>query len=256
MDMSGSDSTYHRLYAYLLSLLPVAKNYSREERVSNDEILAGKQHAPWHLVYYCRLIRLFIRGPQEKAMFAAYQSDISNLLIACDQNHYECDENKHEICILWALVLQGMPENVKWLARNERMINHMLDYYISIRPGEKFRNYNNTSLPPFYQIISLCCDVESFLDRVAQHRNFDWALRYLFMETGDYPLVATVIDEIIKKAAAHPKYRQRHIGMVLAYDKNNFSFEHLALFLDVMLQTPADFQYFCDKKGLDFLTKV
>ena len=149
-----------------------------------------------------------------------------------------------------------MPEHVRWLARNERMINHLLDYYISIRPGEKFRNYNNVSLPPFYQIINHCCDHESFLDRVAQHRNFDWAMRYLFMETGDYPLVANVLYEIAKKVSQVPKYRLRHVQVVLAYDKHNFCFDHMTRFFEIMFQTQSDLIAFCDKKGLEFFTRV
>ena len=106
MDTSPSDNRYHRLFAYLLSLLPAAKNYVREERVSNEEIISGKPSAAWHLVHYCRLVRGFIRGQQEKAMFAQHHADLANLLVACDTNHYECDENKHEVssCYHFSLV--------------------------------------------------------------------------------------------------------------------------------------------------------
>jgi len=245
VDASTSEARFHRLYVYLLSLLPSAKAYVREDRLSNDDLMSGKPHAAWHLVHYCRLISGFVRGPQEKAMFAQYHNDLASLLVQCDQNHLECDENKHEICILWSLLLQSMPENVRWLARNERMINHLLDYYISIRPGEKFRSYNNNSLPAFYQIINMCCDHESFLERVAMHRNFDWAVRFLLLETMDYPNVANVLYEISKKVAQIPKFRHRRIHMVLQDDKlNNICFEHITRFFELMLQTSQDMVFF------------
>lgn len=197
-----------------------------------------------------------MRGAQERAAFAQYHADFANLLLHCDQNHYECDENKHELCITWQHALTSSTDNVRWLVRNERVIQRLLDYYISIRPGEKYRLYNNNSLPPFYQVINLCCEHEQFLERVSSHRNFDWATRYLFMETGDYPQVAEVLFEIIKKCAHLPEQRARHISVVLQYDKFNFCFDHLARFYELVLQTALDRQIFCEKRGLDFLTKV
>lgn len=245
-----------RLFAYLLSLIPAAKNHTRENRPQNEDMMTSRPTAPWNLVLFARLLRQFASGPQEIQWFAQHHTDLADLLIRCDQHHFECDENKFEISALWAHVLEGSPDAVRWLSRNERVCQALMDYYISIRPGEKYRVYNNNSLPPFYRILNLCCDHEHFLERLGTHRNFDWALRYLFMETGDYPNVASVLFEIIQKVSQHSKYRQRHIHAVLTYDKHNFCYDHLNRFFEVMLQTPHDLMFFCERKGLDFMSRV
>lgn len=212
--------------------------------------------APWHLVLYSRLLRHFSTGTQERQWFAQHHTELADLLVRCDQHHFECDENKYELSTLYAQVLESSPESVRWLSRNERLCQSFMDYYISIRPGDKYRVYNNSSLPPFYKILNACCDHEHFLERLATHRNFDWALRYLFMETGDYPNVASVLYEILQKVSQNPKYRQRHVQAVLAYDKHNFSYDHLIRFFELMLQTPSDLLNFCERKGLDFISRV
>jgi hypothetical protein len=248
--------TKQKIFLHLLSLLSVAKNHTREDRVQNEDLMSGKSTSAWHLVHYARLLRLFVSGAQERQLFAQHQPELADLIIRCDQTHYECDENKHELCTLWSHVLQGSPEMVRWIVRNDRLGQSLMDYYISIRPGEKFRSYNNNSLPPFYQILNMCCDHEVFLERVSMHRNFDWALRFLFMETGDYPNVAQVLFDIIKKCSVVPKYRQKHIQQVLNYDKLNFCFDHLKSFFELMLQTTQDLMFFCERKGLEFIMRV
>jgi hypothetical protein len=239
-----------------LTLLPAAKNHVRENRSTNDDMMNNRPTAPWQLVFYLRLLRQLVTGPQERQFFYQHQNELCELLHRSDQLHLECDENKLEIAALWAHILQGSPENIKWVAKNERLSGILMDFYVSIRPGEKYRAYNNTSLPPFYQILNLCCEHEAYLEKVTTHRNFDWALRFLYMESGDYPAVATVLFDILVKSAHHMKYRQRHLQAVLSYEKSNFSYDNLNRFFELMLQGPQDFMWFCEKRGLDWLSRL
>jgi hypothetical protein len=208
---------------------------------------------PWHLVHYTRLLNSLISEPQDHEQFFSHFTTYVDLFMACDRRRQECDGNKRELCDLWLRMLKLSISAVKQMADNKNMQHFLFDFFVSIRPSEKFRTYNNTALPAFYQILNMCCDNERFLDLFTEHVNCNWAVRYLFLE-DDYPAVATVLHEILTKCASHEKYRNKYWKVLVSCTK--YDINHISQFLQLMLRTQADVICFSDHKGFEFLEKV
>lgn len=205
----------HTLFNHLLTLLRPAKLCcGREDAKSGmDEMLAKSF---WRLTAYARLLRWCVCGPEERRLFVPYNSELYNLIIHVDSMHFEADENKSELVRFWAHVLQGSAELIKSIAESEKMTSRLMDFFISMRP----RQYNKAALPSFYQILLMLCDHDAFVAKIgAPHHNFEWAVKSLYLDTGEYEAVADVIIQIIKKCLPNPDFRTKFIGVVANYDK-------------------------------------
>lgn len=243
----------------LLQNIEFASYHVTENVRNGGETNSGKE--AWNLVQYASLLQQLITTPEDRELFSGHHDKFVGLFTECDSKNYGGDWNKHELCNLWAHVLKDSPEMMDWVVHNAYAEKVLMGFCISLRPNEESHHYNNTALPAYFQILNICCTREVFLDRLMEHSNFQWAVRYLFLEHGTgnyyYPAVANVIYEILKKCAAHERHRRKLLTDVLnSYVRPKFIFYRLAQFLENMLQTRSDVVFFNTHKGVLFLVQV
>lgn len=210
----------HDIYRHLLSLLKTARTWWRTE-VEPGKTTADYEIGWWRLVGYFRLLKWYSKGPEEKAIFAEYFADFTNLLTLADSWRLPCDENKREMVNLWLHCLKDNSDNLKLLIENEKVALRLLDFFISISPETRYRTYNQAALPPFYTILHmLCVNSPKYLEKLMFHQNFAWALKFLYLETPEYVHTSTVVYEILKLCCnASPTFRVKHIRVVLQGEK-------------------------------------
>ena len=135
-----------------------------------------------------------------------------------DSHHWECDMTKLEMIRFWhALVVAPQPDGPHGplaLAATPHLFRKLLDTFISLRPSELFlqvdpnpnpspnpnptpnpnpnpNQFNREYLPPFYGLLravlswggAACAQV------LQTHRNWEWAIRYVLIESADYAQV-------------------------------------------------------------------
>lgn len=244
----------HSIYLHLLALLPSARHCWR------FEIEPGKNSADydvghWKLVFYFRLLKWYARGTKEKNMFGKYFKEFSVLFYQADNFRLVCDENKKELINFWHHVTQDNTQNTNLLINDEKLFHRLLDFWISLNPNPRYKQYNSSSLPPFYSLILLTCKENSkCLEKIVFHHNFEWAIRYLYLETTEYEETAKIIFEILTMCCTYPAFRQKHIMQILAGEKNTPKFNiHTLRFLQILLKTPEDQILFCKHQGLQQL---
>jgi len=175
-----------------------------------------------------------------------------------DEQHYACDENKRFMVDYWYQVCVDYPDNVKSIVTNDKTVGKIYDFFISISPSERYVRYNQYALPSFYSVILLCATQSPrFLQTWMNHTNFEWAVKYLYLETPDYSQVANVIYEILKTCCvAQPggqAFRTKHIPLTIQYDKLFVNPYSVIRFFDLLLRTNEDAVIFCKHHGLEHL---
>jgi hypothetical protein len=101
-----------------------------------------------------------------------------DLFVRMDCNHYELDENKKELMAFWYRVIRDYPSNVELITSNRKLIQRLLDFFVSLRSNERWIQYNSVALPNFYKVLYLCCaESRSFLDELMFHGNWSWAVK-------------------------------------------------------------------------------
>jgi len=138
--------------------------------------------------------------------------------------------------------------------------DRLCEYFISLRPAQSFLDYNNLYVTHFYRLLNrITAENPKFLARLVNHRNWDWALRYLYLETEIYPGPAQQVFEIIARAAAAlPAFRQKNIPYALPYFEKACStnLANTVRFWSLHLDHLEDQLLFAEQKGIPALAKV
>jgi len=130
----------------------------------------------------------------------------------------------------------------------------LLDFYISVGPVDKQRNYNQHAIPAFYTLLfMLVSQSTEYLEKVLFHSNFEWALKYLYYETQYHIHTSSVIFDILKLGCDYPNFREKYIRIIIEKIPNS---PYNALrFLDILLKTQQDILNFCSRNGIEMLSQ-
>jgi len=119
----------------------------------------------------------------------------------------------------------GLPQEDQQLRNhiasfNLKMSRRLLDFFISIRREERWIAYNGASLPDFYQIIYTYASSPSnknvLLSELLFHKNWSWAIRFMYLESNEYPAVQKPIFRLLQLCCDNSMdFRKNHIGDVL-----------------------------------------
>jgi ubiquitin C-terminal hydrolase len=183
-----------------------------------------------------RLIQWTLRTPELVENVQLHYPFLLKLVVAMDKNQYECDLNKLEIIRLLDLSTQ-LPSNLTALsnlllpssavrgagagagavgdddmdvvqrhheeqAEASERLTHFYAYFISLRNTYKYIQYNEAGCVPFYRVINrLALHQPTLAVLCTEHRNWDWAIRWLCLDTLSYPESATELLGIAAKSA-------------------------------------------------------
>src|SRR5690606_9986175 len=121
----------------------------------------------------------------------------------------------------------------------------------------RYIEYNNTSLVPFYEMLVSLLDDANFLNIMAGHRNYDWSVQFLWLETTAYPNITPLIKEVVRPlCSSGPKYRHRTLQWIVTLPlmmENRWA--RVLYYLDWLVTDQADAVTFCRAGGLEYLSK-
>eukprot|EP00163_Fabomonas_tropica_P001375 TRINITY_DN11035_c0_g1_i1.p1 TRINITY_DN11035_c0_g1~~TRINITY_DN11035_c0_g1_i1.p1 ORF type:complete len:1226 (-),score=258.12 TRINITY_DN11035_c0_g1_i1:143-3727(-) len=249
-------ATLHDIYDSLRHLFPVASTYV-DGRVMQDDPNASPRYN-FHLVSYLRLLQWCIRTPQDKEMFTALMEQYLDFVTHLDSLHIELDENKLYAVALWLHVSRDCDANIDVFVQNEGYCSKAMDFFLSLRPDERFNMYNARALHPFYQVIDVATErSEAFLELVREHRNWKWAIRYLFLENTSFPQAAEAIYRVLERCCRFPDFRAQGLRQLLVEVADNVNrliiYHHWTIqYLDLLLHGEAEYTQLVVEKG--FLT--
>ena len=76
------------------------------------------------------------------------------------------------------------------LAASPEGFSRILDSFVSLRPQERHVRFNSELLPAFYGLLRAALSFEparaACISTLATHRNWEWAIRYILVESLDY----------------------------------------------------------------------
>lgn len=118
----------------------------------------------------------------------------------------------------WNHMVTDCPENLNLIS--EKSINRILDFFVSISPVLRFKQYNQYGLTPFYNIIYLLCLKDSrYLQKIMNHTNFDWAVKFMYLESQEYPSVASLLFKMLSLCCSSSEFRQKYITSLLIHSR-------------------------------------
>lgn len=192
------------MYEHLVGLLgPVVQHDLRDQRPSSPNSQQPKQAedvplprlAPYfRACSWCACHGSPAHAPTMELLLEAYM-----LQDAC---RYECDETKREMLGFWYDALRNSLDSTTRttdappppLVQAEpqtlvKAFRRLLDSFVSLRPNERFVEYNRSFLPLFYGLLRTmlaCPEGDACLKVLVSHRNWEWAIRYVVVEHVDY----------------------------------------------------------------------
>ena len=273
---AGSATFYARaVYDYLLSLLPNICDATKDLGLDrgHDASKSGFEEAPLRFAPYYRCLTWFAR---EKTMPCEPLTPLIACYDAQDGYHWECDETKKQLIHFWHAAAVGpQPESPQCsalaLAAHPNNFRRLLDSFVSLRPQDRHLRYNRELLPPFYGLLraALHSNVKQCMQCLVQHRNWEWAIKYVIVESVDYAslLAASVLPPselvgpqetsslsitlymLLRPCAQHyPAFRQKILQNTLEDARLNYASPNVAALLDMLLVTAEDVQLACQYK--------
>jgi hypothetical protein len=194
------------LYNHLLSLLPwatdIAKELSLQIREAPDprDVPGNKallqEHSSMRLAAYFRVLTWMVKNG---AVASVPLAPLLSCYDAQDVQHIEHDESKRHLITFWyyaALAPQPsgpVHASALMLAAQPNTFRRLLDSHVSLRPKERSIQYNQQLLTPFYGLMRAVLEYETVEPPsydchqvLHTHRNWEWAVRYILIETSDY----------------------------------------------------------------------
>ena len=276
---------------HLLSLMPLVHDCARElgpERGPNGQPTAkslAEDAPPLRLAPYFRVLTWCAR----RTRLAAYEppggaQQLLELYDVQDGHHWECDEAKKALVQFWhaAALQMGAVDDVSpylELAASPEGFSRILDSFVSLRPQERHVRFNSELLPAFYGLLRAALSFEparaACISTLATHRNWEWAIRYILVESLDYanllagslhpalnappeegvPLSVTLLA-LLRPCVAFAQFRAKVLHAMLENRRLNFASPNVLVLLELLLESPDERAHACDCAVLPALTGV
>eukprot|EP01102_Stenamoeba_stenopodia_P020880 TRINITY_DN8287_c0_g2_i1.p1 TRINITY_DN8287_c0_g2~~TRINITY_DN8287_c0_g2_i1.p1 ORF type:complete len:383 (-),score=86.80 TRINITY_DN8287_c0_g2_i1:23-1120(-) len=252
------------IFSVLLFLMSDARSYSvaKTNNILGYHQFSVDQHL-WRLTSYFRLLKYAARTAAHRNLFYQNFKDFFELFTRIDSYRFEVDENKKEALAFWNAMTNGFsddPQLKQHIASfNLKMSRRLLDFFISIRREERWIAYNGSSLPDFYQIIYTYASIESntnvLLSELLFHKNWSWAIRFMYLESNEYPAVQAPIYQLLQLCCEKSEaFRRNHVGDVLSRLETKLDTQYATIrFLELLLKSDDDVRMFFKSNGLNIL---
>ncbi|KAN0015309.1 hypothetical protein ACTFIU_008036 [Dictyostelium citrinum] len=205
--------------------------------------------------YYFKLLRLSLIVPECKQIFTHVASLFYGFITDIIFQQNEIDRNRQELTHFLVDVLRDQPENIA-LLQKDQCSTKLMDYFISISSKEDLKQFNQKSLPSFYELLYiLACDKHSFLEYVVGHSNFQWACKFLLCECGDYQDIAVFLFKLLELVPKAPKHAQSLISHFLAFQNFFFYPAHSLKVMDILTFSKKEAICFVNSQGISVFSK-
>ena len=238
------------LHDQLISMLPVVSNLARE--MGPDQSKGGNtfadeppipRFAPFFKVCaYCA-----------RAMPTVPVDELLTAYTVIDLHHWECDETKKELLGYWyAAAIAPQPATGGALALAATHLRRLLDSFVSLRPNSRALEYNREVLPYFYGLMKLVVegpDGATCLQVLLNHRNWEWAIKYLLVESQDYTQLGSGIETdrlgptlmwLLKECGGTATFRQKILTAALSANKLPAHAKNIVVLLSSYIITDED----------------
>lgn len=220
----------------------------------------------WVLTGLFRCMTWCVRGMAQVERFVQNFEAFRAMYFALEATRNEADLNRKEMVRFWhkcfgTRTSEGtyvaFPFAVKDLMlKDESLCLRFIDFFVSLRSTTRYIEYNNTSLVPFYEMLLVLLEEPAFCTLMANHRNYDWSVQYLWLETTAYPNIAPLIKSVCKLlCGSGSAYRQRHLQWIVTLPLMEQHWARVLFFLDWLVVDQADAVVFCRAGGLEYLGK-
>ena len=233
------------VYDHLLQLLQVAREIARDSgpdvHVGTGKSSLDDQPSP-RLAPYLRVCAWCVRHVPGLLLLSRPNTaetrfvDVQVAYHFQDGHHWECDETKLEMIRLWHDLVRAPQPDGKYgplaLASTPASFRKLLDTFVSLRPNERFLQYNREFLPPFYGLLRavLSSPAGPQCALVLQtHRNWEWAIRYVLVESPDYTQLPAEgeleknlgpsLMFLLRASCASPEFRSKVLNTTLGVKK-------------------------------------
>lgn len=201
--VEGGHAAVEAMYEHLVGLLqPIVEHDLRERRPHTptggpkhpDDVPLPRLAPYFRTCAWCACHAGAAHAPRLELLLEAYTLQ--------DSCRYECDETKREMLGFWyeavraCLAAGAAAPSVRppplLLAEPGTLavaFRRLLDSFVSLRPNERFVEYNRLFLPVFYGLLRSmldCPEGDACVRVLVGHRNWEWALRYVVVEQPDY----------------------------------------------------------------------
>eukprot|EP00164_Ancoracysta_twista_P005212 GFYU01007125.1.p1 GENE.GFYU01007125.1~~GFYU01007125.1.p1 ORF type:complete len:606 (-),score=181.88 GFYU01007125.1:336-2072(-) len=204
------------------------------------------------------MLKFCVRTKADKKVFTHRIDELVAWLFEIDAFQVECDDNKKECTRLLAELMTDCEENVYCIVQSEALTTRIMDYYVSLRPSERFELYNMRALPSLYHILRICAQSsQCFLQALVQHQNFDWAVKYLFLDVVELTPTADIIGQILAFVSKQiPSYNSAMLVKLLRDQRHQTLQANCIRFLETIVHTTEEKAKFVANDGLQFVTML
>ncbi|KAK5577390.1 hypothetical protein RB653_002331 [Dictyostelium firmibasis] len=205
--------------------------------------------------YYFKLLRLSLVATECKQIFTQVATLFYGFITDIIFQQNEIDRNRQELTHFLVDVLRDQPDNIA-LLQKEPCSSKLMDYFISISTKEDLKQFNQKSLPSFYELLYiLACDKHSFLEYVIGHPNFEWACKFLLCECGEYQDISVFLFNILELIPRAPKYAQALINHFLVFQNFFFYPTNSLKVMDILTFSKKEAIYFINSQGITVFSK-
>jgi ubiquitin C-terminal hydrolase len=221
----------------------------------------------WMVNSYFKCLLWCVRSMSQVEKFIAGFESFRALYLALEVTRNEADLNRKELIRFWhkcfgRRVTPDAPFNAypfsvrDMMLKDEALCMRFIDFFVSLRSSTRYIEYNNTSLVPFYEMLTSMLEEPAFVALMAGHRNYDWSVQFLWLETAAYPNIAPLIKNVVKiLCESGSQYRQRHLQWVVTLPLMDLHWSRVLFYLDWLVADQADSVVFCRANGLEYLAR-
>ncbi len=251
------------LYEFMPSLQELLKVDKKTINTQDNKVYLEM----WMVNNYFRCLLWCVRSMSQVEKFIEGFESFRALYLALEATRNEADLNRKELIRFWHKCFgrratpdspfNAYPFSVRdMMLKDEALCLRFVDFFVSLRSSTRYIEYNNTSLVPFYEMLSSMLEEPSFVTAMANHRNYDWSVQFLWLETSVYPNIAPLIKHVVKTLCeSGSQYRQRHLQWVVTLPLMDLHWIRVLFYLDWLVADQADAVVFCRANGLEYLAR-
>ncbi|KAJ6254576.1 hypothetical protein M0813_12178 [Anaeramoeba flamelloides] len=205
-----------KLFQYLLNKLPEEiGELSKQNLNKNSTKIRVKDFI---LMEKLDLMKSCIKGERSKKILYQNFDIIWNLYqILLDQN-LQCDLNMKHLLMFLEKVLIGSQSNIELITLNSLVQRDLLDFQISLSPDSKTIYYNQSILPIYFRIITMCSNAsKDFQILLIDSKILKVCVEQFLLKNSQYKDLSSIIFQIIKnKLVKFPQFRNKYIEFLLS----------------------------------------
>ena len=254
------------LFASLYELMPSLHELLKVDKKMINQNDTKAYQELWMLDGYFRSLLWCVRSMAQVESFIHHFATFKAIYLALEATRNEADLNRKELIRFWHKCFGKRAADGKFMAypflvkdemlKDEGLCLRFIDFFVSLRSTTRYIEYNNTSLVPFYEMLLSLLDQSSFVTIMAGHRNYDWSVQFLWLETTAYPNIAPLIKEVCRRlCSSGSTYRQRHLQWVVTLPLMEHHWSRVLFYLEWLVADQADAVVFCRTGGLQYLSQ-